>query len=260
MLDRIIEHKRTEIEARKETCSLAQLERMAASAPPARGFGVNLRRPGKVAVIAEIKRASPSKGPIKPDADPAEVARVYAASGAAAISVLTDRRFFQGDPYFIGIVRREAGLPILRKDFIIDPYQVYESKALGADAMLLITRVLKQQELKELLNLAQAIGMECLVEVHDEEEVERALDAGAKVIGINNRDLQTFQTDIKITLRLRRLIPTEVAVVSESGISSAAAMRSLRENGVDAALIGEALMAASNMGAKLQELVEAGSG
>ncbi|MEW6183674.1 MAG: indole-3-glycerol phosphate synthase TrpC [Bacillota bacterium] len=258
MLDQIIGHKRMEIEASKRARSLAQLEQMAASAPPARGFGVNLRVSGRVAVIAEIKRASPSKGPIRPDADPAETARTYAAAGASAISVLTDKRFFQGDLDFLGMVRSEVRLPVLRKDFIVDPYQVLEAKALGADAILLITRILTLRELKELLGFSRNIGIECLVEVHDESEVERAVEAGARIIGINNRDLSTFQTDIETTLRLRRMVPPEVVTVSESGISSAAAIRTLKDNGVDAVLIGEALMSAADIGAKLQELVEAG--
>lgn len=258
MLDEIIKHKRREIEAKRAACSLGQLEKFAKAAPPARDFTGALRRPGRVSVIAEIKRASPSKGPIRLGADPVETAKIYVAAGAAAISVLTDERFFQGKPDFLSLARCAAEVPVLCKEFILDPVQIYEARGLGADAVLLIARLLKQGELAEFIGLAREMGMECLVEVHGLEEIERSLTAGAKIIGINNRDLKTFKTDIETTFRLRRYLPPEVVVVSESGISSPLEVKALKEHGVEAALIGEALMAAEDIGAKLRELVAAG--
>lgn len=259
MLESIIEHKRAEIARRKAVCPPEVLKAALAFAPPPRDFRAALRRPGRVAVIAEIKRASPSKGLIRPDANPVAVARIYTAAGAAAISVLTDERFFQGHPEFLRLVRRVTELPLLCKDFILDPYQIYEARQLGADAILLIVRLLRQRELTEFLGLARGLGMEALVETHTEEEIARALAAGATVIGINNRDLKSFTTDIKTTFRLKHYLPPEVVVVSESGIGSPLAMQALKRHGVDAALVGEALMAAPDIGAKLRELVAAGA-
>mgnify|MGYP005841722119 CR=1 FL=1 len=259
MLEQIVEHKVQEIGLRKNRCPLDHIRSVVAFMPQPRAFGVSLRQPGKVTVIAEIKKASPSKGPIKPDADPAAVAQIYAAEGAAAISVLTDERFFLGSPGFLGIVRQAVGLPLLYKDFVVDPYQVFEARFLGADAVLLIARLYTKQELAELLTLAEDIGIECLVEVHTEQEVEQALRAGAKIIGINNRDLETFKTDTGTTFRLRPYIPPDIVVVSESGISSPASVRALKRCGVDAVLVGEALMTSDDIAAKLRELVAAGA-
>uniref|UniRef100_A0A7C2I081 Indole-3-glycerol phosphate synthase n=1 Tax=Ammonifex degensii TaxID=42838 RepID=A0A7C2I081_9THEO len=258
MLGDIVEYKRAEIARRKATCPPELLVAAAHSAPPPRDFRAALRQPGRVSVIAEIKRASPSKGLIRPDADPVQIARIYTAAGAAAISVLTEERFFKGRPEFLRLVRRVTALPLLYKDFVIDPYQIYEARQLGADAVLLIVRILRQGELTEFLRLVRKLKMEALVETHTEEEIKRALTAGASIIGINNRDLKSFTTDIKTTFRLKRCVPPEVVVVSESGISSPLALRALRKYGVDAALIGEALMAAPDIEAKLRELVGAG--
>lgn len=258
MLGEIVAHKRAEVARKKAACGIETLAAAVAFAPPVRDFRAALRQPGRVAVIAEIKRASPAKGPIRPEANPVEVAQIYAAGGAAAISVLIDERFFQGHPEFLRAVRQVSPLPVLCKEFILDPYQVYEARQLGADAILLIVRLLRQEELTELLQLARQLGMEALVETHTVEEVKRALAAGARIIGINNRDLKNFTTDLRTTFRLRRYIPPEVVVVSESGISSPLAMRALKQHRVDAALIGEALMAAPDIGAKLYELVAAG--
>lgn len=258
MLGAIIEHKRREIAGKRAAYSLEYFKASAQAARPVRDFAGALRQPGRVAVIAEIKRASPLKGPIRPGADPVEVAKLYANAGAAALSVLTDERFFQGNPVFIGQVRGAVDLPVLCKEFILDPVQIYEARGLGADALLLIVRLLEQRELTEFMSLTRELGMECLVEVHSLREIERALAAGAKIIGINNRDLQTFKTEIETTFRLKRHLPPEVVVVSESGISSPGAIRALKEHGVDAVLIGEALMAAEDITAKLRELVAAG--
>ncbi|MEW6448117.1 MAG: indole-3-glycerol phosphate synthase TrpC [Bacillota bacterium] len=259
MLEEIIEHKRREIAAKRAAYSVEQLKASAHTAPPARDFTTALRRPGRVAVIAEIKRASPSKGPIRPGADPVEIAKIYAASGAAAISVLTDERFFQGSPVFLSLVRSAVEVPVLCKEFILDPIQIYEARGLGADALLLIVRLLEQRELAEFISLARELGMECVVEVHSPGEIEQSLAAGAKIIGINNRDLETFKTDIETTFRLKRHLPPEVVVVSESGIASPPAIRALKECGVNAVLIGEALMAAADISAKLREFVAAGA-
>jgi len=257
MLDRIIEHKLKEIAARKDRLPIEKIQGTAAVHPRSRCFSASLRQPDKVAVIAEIKRASPSRGPIRPDADPAAIGKLYEEQGAAAVSVLTDTRFFCGSPDFLGIVRRAVELPLLCKDFILDPYQILEAGLLGADAVLLITKLHGEKQLKELIDLTKEAGMEALVEVHTEEELQRALSAGATVVGINNRDLGTFKTDIETTVRLRRHIPPEVVVVSESGIGTPSAVQTLKECGVDAVLVGEALMSAGDIAAKLRELVAA---
>jgi indole-3-glycerol phosphate synthase len=216
-------------------------------------FGA-IKREGELSVIAEIKKASPSKGLIRADFDPAEIARQYTKAGVQAISVLTERDFFQGNDENLIKVRQTAPVPILRKDFIIDLWQVYQSRGMGADAVLLIVSILPDDLLNKMMVVSGILGMHCLVEVHDEEELARALKAGAKIIGINNRDLKTFRTDIKVTESLINLIPHDRAVVSESGIKTAEDMRYLRGLGVDAVLIGEALMASESIQDKLDEL------
>jgi indole-3-glycerol phosphate synthase len=257
MLDRIVQYKVNEVAARKARLPMEKIRAAAGLPSGRRDFAVSLRRPDRVTVIAEIKRASPSRGPIRLDVNPATVGKLYQEEGAAAISVLTDTRFFCGSPDFLGILRGAVEVPLLCKDFILDPYQIFEANLWGADAALLITRLLGDTQLKELVGLSREIGMEPLVEVRTEEEVQRALAAGATVIGINNRDLDTFKTDIEVTLRLRRNIPPEVVVVSESGISTPAAVQTLKECGVDAVLVGEALMYAGDIAGKLRELITA---
>lgn len=218
-----------------------------------------VKRSGELSVIAEVKKASPSKGLIRADFDPADIARQYVKAGVQAISVLTERDFFKGGDENLVKVRQAAPVPILRKDFIIDLWQVYQSRCLGADAILLIVSILSAELLNKMLVVAGILGLHCLVEVHDEAELSRALEAGAKIIGINNRDLKTFETDIKVTEKLINLIPHDRAVVSESGIKTPDDIMYLKTLGVDAVLIGEAFMAAPSIGEKLGELRAAGA-
>lgn len=209
-----------------------------------------------VRIIAEIKRASPTQGVIKHDFMPAEIARIYEANGAAAVSILTEEKYFKGNIEYLAAIRRNLRIPALRKDFIFDEYQVYESRVYGADAILLIAAILDQSLLVDLAALARELGMSVLLEVHDEKELERALDVDVKVIGINNRDLKTFKTDLNTTIRLIPYVPKDRVLVSESGINSFEDILMLRQHGVDAFLIGEALMKEDNMhiGKKLKEL------
>jgi indole-3-glycerol phosphate synthase len=231
---------------REEVAALAahgpSLRERAADAAPPLDFAGALRRPGEVRLLAEVKRRSPSAGPIRPDADAPTVAVWYRDAGAAAISVLTDRDFFGGDLDDLRRVRERVELPLLRKDFVIDPLQVWEARAAGADAVLLIVRILHDALMADLLGVATDLGMAALVEAHDEAEVQRALDAGTRLLGINNRDLDTFRTDLSLSLRLASGIPAEITLVAESGIRSAEDMDRLGAAGVDAVLVGESLM------------------
>ena len=249
ILDEILAHKRQEVAARSHTLDVSGL-------PPARPFVAPLRQPG-VRVIAEFKRRSPSGGLIRPDATPSEIASVYASHGAAAMSVLTDERFFGGTDSDLRDARQASGLPVLRKDFVIDPYQVYEARAIGADAVLLIARALSDLLLRSLLELTHELGMAALVETHSEDEVRRAVDVGAEVIGVNNRDLDTLVTDVSLAPRLRPLVPTSCVFVAESGISTPDQVRVLADAGVDAILVGEALLRAPDPGGRLAELLGA---
>jgi indole-3-glycerol phosphate synthase len=241
ILDEILSNKRLEIAQRRAT----------------RGFAESLRRPG-VSVIAEFKRRSPSGGLIRPDATPADIARTYASSGAAALSVLTDEKYFGGSDADLRDARNACSLPVLRKDFVIDAFQVYEARAIGADAVLLIVRALTDQQLRDLLQLTHDLGMDALVETHSAKEVETALAAGATLIGVNNRDLDTLVTDVTLAARLRDMVPPECVFVAESGISTPEHFAMLADVGVDAVLIGEALLRAPEPGARLQELLRVG--
>src|ERR1700687_4426347 len=223
-----------------------------------RPFGQALRQPG-MAFIAEIKRKSPSGGELRPDASAADLAAMYSSAGAAALSVLTDAAYFGGTDDDLVTARQVSGLPALRKDFVIDPYQLYEARALGADAILLIVRALSQMELSELLELTHHLGMEALVEAHSATEVERAVAAGARIIGVNNRDLDTLVTDVSLAPRLRPMVAPECVFVAESGISQPEDVAVLLEAGVDAVLVGESLLRAADPGAKLRTLVAAGA-
>lgn len=216
-----------------------------------------LAEPG-VSLIAEVKRASPSSGPIRPDCDPAEVARIYEANGARAVSVLTEPEFFGGDPEHLSQVRDAVSLPVLCKDFIISPAQVYQARLLGADAVLLIMRILDDAQYRMLSALARDLGMECLTEVHDETELERAIRGEARTIGINNRNLQSLEIDLDVTARLIGLIPSDRVVVAASGVNSRADMVHMQSLGVDAVLVGTSLMRAPDIAAKVRELVGAG--
>ncbi len=257
ILDDIVAHKRAELAAQKRTVSLAQLQDSVhfQAVPPA--FLQALQQhPGRT-IIAEVKKASPSKGVIRADFDPLRLAHTYAAAGAAAISVLTDQKFFQGHLDYLGLIREHVSLPLLRKDFVFDPYQVYEARSYGASAILLIVAILSDAQLQELAALADSLRLDCLVEVHDEAELERALACQVSLLGINNRDLRTFQTSIETTERLLGHMPPGVTVVSESGLSRAEQLVRLEARGVRAFLIGETFMAAPDPGEPLRAMLRA---
>lgn len=256
ILDDIVAYKRTELAAQKQKVSLTQLREMPlfhATPPP---FLRTLREwPGRV-IIAEVKKASPSKGVIRADFEPLSLAQTYEVGGAAAISVLTECRFFQGSLDFLRLIRKHVTRPLLRKDFLFDPYQIYEARAFGASAILLIVAILSPGQLTELHDLARSLGLDCLVEVHDEAELERALACGVHLLGINNRDLRTFHTTIETSERLMRFVPSSVTVVSESGLSRGEQLSRLEALGVRAFLIGETFMAAPDPGVPLRALIQ----
>jgi len=254
ILDEIVEWKRVEVAQNQTVRPLNVMQSEAEAAPAAHDLAAALRAPG-VSLIAEIKRASPSRGPLRPELVPAALAYEYAGNGAAAISVLTDARFFQGDLEDLRTVRRTVDLPVLRKDFVIDAYQVLEARAAGADAVLLIVATLADTELSSLYRLTRELGMSALVEVHNEAELARALALQARIIGINNRDLRTFQVSLETTVRLRPLVPAGVVLVAESGIHTPDDVARLAALDVDAMLVGESLVRAQDVGAKVRELV-----
>lgn len=255
ILDEIVAAKRIELADSKKQISVAELESAAADQPrPLNLSGALLG--GGVRLIAEVKKASPSRGLLMPDFDHLKLAETYAANGAAAISCLTDLRF-QGELSFLQQIKETGAsqrAPVIRKDFLFDPYQVVETRAAGADAMLLIVAVLEPAQLKELLDAAQAHWMQCLVEVHDEAELETAVDVGAEIIGINNRDLRTFSTDLSVTERIAPLVPRGKQIVSESGIFTRDHLRQMNKVRVNAVLVGEALVTAPDVGEKVREL------
>jgi indole-3-glycerol phosphate synthase len=257
LLQRILTRKREEIAERSARTPLVELAAHVAGLPPTRGFTAALEtkiEAGLPAVIAEIKRASPSRGVIRADFDPAAIASDYAAAGAACLSVLTDADFFQGSEAFLQQARAACELPVLRKDFTIDAWQVYEARAIGADAILLIVAALDDTALLELALLAAELDLDVLVEVHDEAELERALDLPVPLVGINNRDLRTFQTSLDTSLRLRARAGDERLLVSESGIRAPEDVTRLRAAGIHAYLVGEAFMRAPSPGAELTRL------
>jgi indole-3-glycerol phosphate synthase len=261
VLRRILDTKRTELAAARVARSAGELERLARAAPPARDFVGALRArlaAGQTAVIAEIKRASPSKGLLRADFDPPSIARSYAAGGAACLSVLTDREYFQGAPEFLVAARGACALPVLRKDFVIDSYQVLESRAMGADCILLIAAALEPSAMRELESLALELGMAVLVEVHDAAELDAALALKTPLIGVNNRDLRSFVTRLETTLDLLPKIPSGRVVVTESGILSRQDVQKMRAAGVGAFLVGEAFMRAADPGQALKELFAMG--
>jgi indole-3-glycerol phosphate synthase len=254
MLDKIIAQKKEEVEQRKKVATITYLQQLIARQKPALDLALALKG-DHIRLIAEVKQASPSRGMLSPNFNPIELAQTYVEGGAAAISVLTEANYFMGSIEHLAAIKEVVGLPLLRKDFIFDLYQVYESRAYGADALLLITAILSQEQLKELISLSHSLGLRCLVEVHNEGEVERAVLSEAEIIGINNRDLNTFTVDITTTRRLRPLIPQERIVVSESGIKSKRDIEKLRKWGVDAVLVGEALVTAGDVLAKMKGLI-----
>lgn len=257
ILQRIVRRKAEEVAERRQAVGLDELRERLESAPAVRGFVAAMEAKlvgGKAAVIAEVKKASPSKGVIRPDFDPAQIARSYEKGGAACLSVLTDIDFFQGADEYLQQARAACSLPVLRKDFIIDPYQVYEARVLGADCILLIVAVLSDEQLHELTGLAQQLGMDVLVEIHDEAELERALPLKLPLIGINNRNLRTFETSLNTTLDLLSTVPLGCIVVTESGIHQREDVALMRHYGVNSFLVGEAFMRAAEPGEKLAEL------
>jgi len=257
ILDRILAVKRREVAAAKREIPEAQVRAAAAAADPPRGFAAALNaaaRAGRPAVIAEIKRSSPSRGLIRADFDPGRIAASYAANGAACLSVLTDREFFGGSAEDLRAARGACGLPVLRKDFIVDPYQVYESRSWGADCILLIVDAAPDDELKSLARLAAQVGLDVLVECHDAGQLARGLEIEAPLIGINNRDLRTFETRLQTTLDLLPGVPPGRTVVSESGISTPADVAHLSDAGVSTYLVGSAFMGAEDPGKELKTL------
>jgi indole-3-glycerol phosphate synthase len=257
ILKKIVRRKREEIAERRAGTPQAQLAEILADATPPRGFADTLAAriaAGQAAVIAEIKRASPSKGVLREDFHPAQIARSYADGGAACLSVLTDVDFFQGSDAYLQQARTACALPVIRKDFIIDPYQVYEARVIGADCILLIVACLDDEGLRELNDLARRLGMDVLIEVHDRAELARALAVDSRLIGINNRDLRTFNVDLDTTLGMLQQIPADRLLVTESGIHSREDVALMRSRGVHAFLVGEAFMRAQEPGERLAEL------
>ncbi len=255
ILDEIVAYKREFVAESKRRIPFQALKEQVSSSPGEARFARTLREADGIAVIAEVKKASPSKGLIRPDFDPVDIATTYEAGGARAVSVLTDERYFQGSACALTQVRQAVDLPILRKDFTIDSYQVYEARAIGADAILLIVSILSEDQIMEYLDLAHSLGLDALVEVHTGDELETALRAGAEIIGINNRDLRTFQTHLSVTERLIGNVPDDLLVVSESGIHTREDVLRLQDAGADAILVGESLMREPDIGKKLRELL-----
>ncbi|XOV87218.1 MAG: indole-3-glycerol phosphate synthase TrpC [Pseudomonadota bacterium] len=262
ILTRIVAKKRQELAANKARVPLAEVELAARDADPVRKFAdalvARLLR-GEPAVIAEIKKASPSKGVIRAEFDPVDIARQYESAGAACLSVLTDVSFFQGADKYLVDARAVTRLPVLRKDFLIDPYQVYEARALGADCILLIVSILDDVTLRDLRDLANELGLDVLVEVHDQQEMESALRVSPTLLGINNRNLRTFETSLDTTLGLRDRVPNDCLLVTESGIHTAADVLLMRQHNVNAFLVGEAFMREPKPGQALEKLFFPGS-
>lgn len=257
VLSEILATKRTEVNWARERIPLEALQAQLAGAPPVRSFRDAIVRSEGNALIAEVKKASPSKGVIREDFDAVEIAGIYETNGATCLSVLTDARYFQGSLDNLRQIRGAVGLPLLRKDFMVDAWQIVESRVAGADAVLLIVAALSPEDLRSFLKLARELGLAVLVEVHDREELEEALDAGADIIGINNRDLHTFRTNLQVTYDLMPILNArpDLLVVSESGISKRIDVEKLEAAGVDAVLIGESLMSAPDIGLKVRELL-----
>ncbi|TXI79362.1 MAG: indole-3-glycerol phosphate synthase TrpC [Flavobacteriales bacterium] len=257
ILHRILARKREEVAERAEQRSQAELERAAKTATAARGFHAHMAKrikDGDAAVIAEIKKASPSKGVIRADFSPADIARSYERGGASCLSVLTDVDFFHGCDDYLVEARAACKLPVLRKDFTVDPYQVFEARALGADCILLIVAALEDAALRELCSLGNRVGLDVLVEVHDGEELERALKLPTKLIGINNRNLRDFHTSLDTTLDLIPAVPKDRLLITESGIRNEDDVLTMRAEGVHAFLVGETFMRAEDPGAELERL------
>ena len=257
VLDKIMQHKALEVAQAKQQCSQAELEARLSQASPCRGFSAALQASlalGRVAVIAEIKKASPSKGLIRADFDPAKIAANYQQHGASCLSVLTDAEFFQGSNAYFKQARAACNIPMLRKDFMLDEYQIVEARAMGADCILLIAAALPDDLMHQLAEKAQQLGMDVLVEVHDEQELQRGLELNMSMLGINNRNLRTFETSLDTTLDLLSSIPDDIVVVTESGIHSSADVRLMRAHQVNSFLVGEVFMRADDPGQRMAEL------
>lgn len=255
VLDKIVSKKREEIAAAKERTSIESLRELLADAPPVRSFFDALAADGPIKLIAEVKKASPSKGVIREDFDPVAIAKSYASSGATCISVLTDEAFFQGHIDYLKNIRKEVDTPLLRKDFILDSYQLVEARVAGADAVLLIAECLDDCNLRKLHNEAIDLGMTPLVEFYEPDNLARVVEAGASLIGINNRDLRTFETDLQHTIRLRKKIDADSLVVGESGIHHPSDVKLLSDANVNAILVGESLMAKDDISAAVRTLL-----
>jgi indole-3-glycerol phosphate synthase len=255
ILDDIIAYKKEELAETKRRVPLADLKSRAAEAGPTRGFGIALAGCEEIRLIAEVKKASPSKGVIREDFDPVTIARSYESSGASCISVLTEQKFFQGRLEYLDALRKAVALPLLRKDFIIEPYQIIEARAAGADAVLLIAACLERQQLEDLIGIARQLQLDVLVESHTYRELDKALLAGAVLVGINNRDLGTFTVDLQTTIDLMKDIPDDRTVVSESGIRTREDVVKLQRSGVDAILVGESLVREKDIEKKIKELL-----
>ncbi|ABO48800.1 indole-3-glycerol phosphate synthase [Desulforamulus reducens MI-1] len=259
ILEKIKEKKREEIRQLLLTANVAHMKKKILELPPARDFRKALYNQGQVSLIAEIKKASPSKGLLCPNFDHRQLAHIYQSNGAAALSVLTDENFFLGKLTYLEEIKQQSSLPLLRKDFILDPVQLYQSRLAGADAVLLIAGLLTPGELSQLFLLCREIGMQALVEVHTQEELQRVLTTDAKLIGINNRDLSTFQTNLATTAKLLEQVQIEdITIVSESGIAQKEDIKFLKSLGVHGVLVGEALVTAQDIAKKVQEIVVAG--
>ena len=258
ILDEIVAYKKEELAETKRGASLADQKKRAADAGPLRGFGAALTATGGIKLIAEVKKASPSKGVIREDFDPVRIAATYQEAGATCLSVLTEKKYFQGSLEYLGAIRRAVGLPLLRKDFIVDEYQIFEARAAGADAILLIAASLDRRQLEDYLGIAGNLGLDVLVESHTVKELDKTLHAGARIVGINNRDLTRFTVSLQTTFDLLRDIPEDRIVVSESGIQSRDDVVRLEKAGVDAVLVGESLMREKDMGRKVKELLGIG--
>jgi len=255
ILDDIIAYKKEELAATKRSMPFAEVRSKAADAGPCRGFVKALTTGDGIKLIAEVKKASPSKGVIREDFDPVKIAGIYEESGASCLSVLTEKKFFQGSLDYLGQIRKSVSLPLLRKDFIIDEYQIHEARAFGADAVLLIAACLEKGQMEEYLGIAAGLALDVLVESHTYKELDKSLLAGAQLVGINNRDLFTFTVSLQTTIDLLKDIPDDRIVVSESGIRTRDDVVMLQKAGVDAILVGESLMREKDIGKKVKELL-----
>ncbi len=255
ILDEIILYKKKELIETKRHVPLSEVKAKASDREPVRGFEKALSEGNDIKLVAEVKKASPSKGVIREDFDPVDISKSYTRSGATCLSVLTEKKYFQGKLDYLSEIRKAVSLPLLRKDFIIDPYQIPEARAAGADAILLIAACLERRQIEDLMNIAKELGLDVLVESHTYKELDKALLAGASLVGINNRDLKTFTVSVQTTLDLLKDIPDDRTVVSESGIKTRDDVIKLQQAGVDAVLVGESLMREKDIGKKVKELL-----